>query len=819
MSQDRSLPTKSPGALSQRSRYFLIAALVLIPLYAVYVSGLATNPPAFYIDEASVSYNAYTIYQRGEGEFGHPMPLYFPVFPLGPPFNYLGYVEPTQIYALAALHFIFSPSVELSRGLSATAMFLAGILLGFLAWRISDNRLIGIIVGATALLTPWLFEIGRLAFGAALYPLMIVLLLSAIYRAYSKERWSLLDCVLIAISLALATYTYAIGRLLGPLLAFGLILFVTDLKRAKSVFITWVLYALTIVPILIFHLRNPNALTGRLNMTVGYITPQKSYRQIFSEFVGHYYANIDPYRLLLTGDGNARHHIPDAPAILAVTLVMALVGILIILLKYRRFSWWWFQLYGLVVSIVPASLTRDDFHTLRLSAFPVFLLVMTIPTWMWLVGATGGQWRKNALDSSAIVGKKLIRAFALSLLVSLLLIQAVFFQIRFAHAGPLRGGYFDYNFPPVFAAALEQPERPIYLADQFYYHAVWQSIVQGVDPSNFVQLPPRSRPPANSIVLSGEEKCTDCIMMVKDIPFVLYKTLGGPPAPAVATNPASDAKDLDSVPFSMPRGIATDSLGNYYVADTGNSRIQKYDPAGKFSGGFGSRGQGEGELWEPQGIAVSSAGDIYVTDALNHKLLLFKSDGTFVKEWNGPDLVFYGPRDIEFDANGILYIVDQGRTRIVRFDPAAESFGTFGSAGTGEGQFNDPNGISIWDGNLFVSDTGNGRIQVLDLEGRFIREWPIPQWQRDAQFFPDVIYDPIAKKVYVTSGKTSELLVFDINGNPVDTPVAEAASALQNPSAMAISVSADRRRLLVVNTVGATVAKFELDTPNKNVRK
>ncbi len=88
--------------------------------------------------------------------------------------------------------------------------------------------------------------------------------------------------------------------------------------------------------------------------------------------------------------------------------------------------------------------------------------------------------------------------------------------------------------------------------------------------------------------------------------------------------------------FSKPRGIATDSTGNIYVADTGNSRIQKFDPMGKFLTAFGTAGSSEGELREPNGIVVDARGRIYVTDAGNHKLLRYAAEGKFEKEWKGP---------------------------------------------------------------------------------------------------------------------------------------------------------------------------------------
>ncbi len=142
-----------------RYRISLLLAAVTIMLYPLYVNHLTTNPPGFYLDESSMSYNAYQIYLTGRGEFGHLLPLYFPVFQSPPPYDYLGYADPVQIYILSTLYFIFPPNLMLSRLLSATAMFLAALLLGRLAMRISHQWSVGVIVALTAILTPWLFEV------------------------------------------------------------------------------------------------------------------------------------------------------------------------------------------------------------------------------------------------------------------------------------------------------------------------------------------------------------------------------------------------------------------------------------------------------------------------------------------------------------------------------------------------------------------------------------------------------------------------------------------------------------------------------------
>ncbi|MBP7475167.1 MAG: hypothetical protein KBF83_07180 [Pyrinomonadaceae bacterium] len=805
--------------ISGRHSIIKVVALVAIVFaYFGYVNDIDTNPPGFYLDEAAVSYNAWHIYTEGSGDAGVYLPLYFPMFPLGPPFDYLGYVDPVQIYLLAFLNFFFDPSVAVSRGLSATMMFLASILLGSLARNISGRSSIGLLVALIALMTPWLFEIGRLAFGAPLYPFMLALLLIAVFRVAEKERWSLLDSGLIGSALALCTYTYAIGRLFGPILALGLLMFAFTLRRFKGVAVTWVFYGISLIPLLVFHINTPGALAGRLNITVGYMSPDKGYGQIFSEFIGHYIANVNVYQMLFTGDLNYRHHVPGTAAILVVPLLLSLVGIVVVLVRHLKSGWWRYMIFGLIASPIPASMTRDDFHALRLCPLPVFLIMFMVPTLMLLLGSKRED--QDSEQEPQHKGRRWRSALA-GLLLTFTVAQAVSFYLSFQSFGNGRDGYFDHNFGKVFAAAIAQPERPIYLTDQYYYQALWQAAVQGIDESNFFQLPPRSRPPADAIVLSGEEKCSECTMLVKDIPFVLYKTHPAPQSSRSESPPGPNMSVPGALPLATPRGLAPDGKGGYVVADTGNSLIQRFDATGKFVVAFGTAGDGNGEFREPQGIAVDAKGDIWVTDAFLHKLMKFKPDGTFVKEWAGPDTGFYGPRDCEFGPGGELYIVDQGRNRISVFNPATENFRTFGSTGSGEGQLNDPIGISIGGGNVFVADAGNRRVQVFDPSGRFIRQWMIPGWASEVQYVRDIVFDSAVNKVYVTSTKSDQIVAFDLNGNPVDGPILPITEGIATPGVLTFIESGTRRELLILYTVKSRVIKIEMEQSrdSKPIRK
>jgi DNA-binding beta-propeller fold protein YncE len=259
-----------------------------------------------------------------------------------------------------------------------------------------------------------------------------------------------------------------------------------------------------------------------------------------------------------------------------------------------------------------------------------------------------------------------------------------------------------------------------------------------------------------------------------------------------------------------PRGIASDRAGCIYVADTGNARIQKFSPDGLFVAAIGESGTGRGQLKAPNGIAIDSNGDIFVTDTVNQKLVEYLSNGSLVNEWTDEASPFYGPRDIAFGPNKVLYIVDQGRTRIVMFDTSTASFSAWGSGGSGDGQFNEATGITVGANMVFVADRGNNRVQVFDLAGKFIRQWKVPEWGESTDQFPDLAYDDASKQVYVTSGKTNQLLSFDTNGRPVDGKLKAVGDAsLKNPSSVIISNVGTSKRLYVLNTAKANVAAFD----------
>ncbi|MGH9909268.1 MAG: Ig-like domain-containing protein, partial [Nitrososphaerales archaeon] len=189
--------------------------------------------------------------------------------------------------------------------------------------------------------------------------------------------------------------------------------------------------------------------------------------------------------------------------------------------------------------------------------------------------------------------------------------------------------------------------------------------------------------------------------------------------------------------FNTPHAIAIDPLGNVYVADSNNDRIQKFDSSGNFITKWGTAGSGDGQFNFPEGLAIDSSDNVYVTDSNNNRIQKFDSSGNFITKWGSfgsSDGQFNFPEGLAIDSSDNVYVTDSNNNRIQKFTFANPCpVGTtqivvgvcfvlkWGTAGSGDAQFNFPEGLAIdSSGNIFVADSNNNRIQKFDSSGNFI---------------------------------------------------------------------------------------------------
>jgi hypothetical protein len=199
-----------------------------------------------------------------------------------------------------------------------------------------------------------------------------------------------------------------------------------------------------------------------------------------------------------------------------------------------------------------------------------------------------------------------------------------------------------------------------------------------------------------------------------------------------------------------PGGVAVDSNDNLYVADSMNNRVLYY-ASGSITA---TRVYGQGgsfitnhyanvnadSLWNPNAMALDSSGNLYVADTYNHRVLYY--EGTSITATrvygqlddfnthvdNKGDISadsFYGPYGVALDSGNNLYVADLGNHRVLYFaagdsSPSTadlvygqgESFSTndINKGGLGAKSLNNPCGVTVARGSLYVADQANHRV-------------------------------------------------------------------------------------------------------------
>ncbi len=202
---------------------------------------------------------------------------------------------------------------------------------------------------------------------------------------------------------------------------------------------------------------------------------------------------------------------------------------------------------------------------------------------------------------------------------------------------------------------------------------------------------------------------------------------------------SGDNGPATSAQLFIPSGVAVDSVGNLYIADTGNNRVRKVSngvittAAGNGTQGFiGDNGLAtSAQLYVPSGVAVDSAGNLYIADIGNNRVrkvsngVITTAAGDGARGFGGDNGLatgaqLFNPFGVAVDSAGNLYIADSGNNRVRKVSNGvittvagngAPGFGGDNGPAT-SAQLDDPSGVAVDSaGNLYVADSGNNRVR------------------------------------------------------------------------------------------------------------
>ena len=156
--------------------------------------------------------------------------------------------------------------------------------------------------------------------------------------------------------------------------------------------------------------------------------------------------------------------------------------------------------------------------------------------------------------------------------------------------------------------------------------------------------------------------------------------------------------------FSRPEGVAVHPNGRIYVTGAGSGNVIALD-----NGKLIAKADG---LSSPHDVAIAADGSVWIADSGNDRLMRMSEDLTILTIIKGAPYAFDGPRYLDFDSKGRLYVADKYAHKIKVLATNNTLLYTLGqdSSGLGPGLFDRPEGVVSYNQQVWFSDTYNNRI-------------------------------------------------------------------------------------------------------------
>lgn len=253
--------------------------------------------------------------------------------------------------------------------------------------------------------------------------------------------------------------------------------------------------------------------------------------------------------------------------------------------------------------------------------------------------------------------------------------------------------------------------------------------------------------------------------------------------------------------------VAVDSKFRVLISEPSTRTVHVLDFATrrywKIQGSKGDR------MESPYALATDGNNNIYITDLARGRIAVYAADGTFTRYIGNfkDEGLFDKPESIAIDpATGHIYVADSERGFVVILDPTGQIFAEIGKrrGGDGPGEFREPTAIAIYKQNLFVFDKHDNRIQILDLEGHFQRQFMLDDVGK--RVVHGIAFDAQGR-LYVSVGYRVE--VFDQDGKSLLDfgPSRDAQQEILMPGGICIDA---KNRAYVIDLLRPRIQVFQV---------
>lgn len=251
-----------------------------------------------------------------------------------------------------------------------------------------------------------------------------------------------------------------------------------------------------------------------------------------------------------------------------------------------------------------------------------------------------------------------------------------------------------------------------------------------------------------------------------------------------------------------PASVAFGSNGHIFVLNRGPQALMEFDGNEKFIRAFG-----EGLFTRTHGLRIDSDGNLWATDVGGHIVVKMSPQGDVLLTLGtkGQPGRLNEPNDVAFGRNGDVFIAQghsagKGDPGVLKFDKSGKFIKSWGGPGTEPGKFQVAHGIAVdAQGQLWVADRENQRVQVFDQDGGFVKELKYAGLPCSIQIG--------GQNIYMVNGFAGQVLKLDLNGKVLAAMGKPGKGPGEFGEAHFVTMS-PKGELFVADTVNSTLQKF-----------